>query len=97
MDDQTQRVTEAQVAHVENEIAVRSANIVRAAVALSKLVSDLKENLILNDFSSINEITSRITAHLQKLVAIQNKELLDVYSSLGNSGTGEPATPTDQT
>ena len=42
MDDQTQRIIEAQVAHTENEIVVRAANIVRAAESLSKLVSDLK-------------------------------------------------------
>lgn len=80
--DQSDRVTEAQVAHVENEVAVRAANIVRAAEALSKLISDLKESLILNDFSSINEITTQRTEELQKLSAQQKKELMDMYATV---------------
>ena len=37
------------------EMQVRSANMVRAAESLLKLVSDIKQYLILNDFPSVNE------------------------------------------
>lgn len=75
-------MTEAQVSHVENEVAVRAANIVRAAEALAKLASDLKEILILNDFSSINEITTQRTEELQNLSAEQSRELMELYASV---------------
>ena len=94
MDDQTQRIIEAQVAHTENEIVVRAANIVRAAESLSKLVSDLKENLILNDFSSINEIISQRTNELNKSLALQRKELLELYAKINEERGG--ATSTDE-
>ncbi|CAH3170426.1 unnamed protein product [Porites evermanni] len=43
------------------EVNVRAANIVRAGESLQKLVSDMKEFLILNDFPSVNtSITERI-------------------------------------
>lgn len=90
------RVTQAQVAHTENEVAVRAANIVRAAEALSKLVSDLKENLILNDFSTINEITSQRMEELERLSGEQKKELTELYASVskerGDSSDQQPNT-----
>ncbi|XP_003387061.1 PREDICTED: mediator of RNA polymerase II transcription subunit 22-like [Amphimedon queenslandica] len=53
---------EANVYRVENEIEIRAANIVRAAESLSRLVSELKEYLILHDFSAINDsLTKRAT------------------------------------
>lgn len=82
VEDSNERVTEALVSHVENEVAVRAANIVRAAEALSKLVSDLKEILILNDFSSINELTTQRMELLQTLSAEQSKELMELYASV---------------
>ena len=51
----------------------------RAAEALSKLVSDLKENLILNDFSTINETTTRRIAELETLQDQQVKRMEDMY------------------
>lgn len=93
LDDANERVTEAQVAHVENEVVVRAANIVRAAEALSKLASDLKEMLILNDFSSINEITSQRTEELGKMSAEQKRELEELYANMGREGH----TPSQQT
>ena len=91
-EEQGERVTEAQVAHVENEIAVRAANIVRAAEALSKLVSDIKESLILNDFSTINEVTSQKIEELQKQTSQQQRELAEVYASVSK----EMREPTNQ-
>ena len=52
---------------------------VRAAEALSKLVSDLKENLILNDFSTINETTTRRIAELESLQTQQVQRMEDMY------------------
>ncbi|KAK0042331.1 mediator of RNA polymerase II transcription subunit 22-like isoform X2 [Biomphalaria pfeifferi] len=40
------------------EMQVRAANIVKAGESLMKLVSDLKQFLILNDFPSVNEAIS---------------------------------------
>lgn len=37
------------------EMHVRAANIVRAGESLMKLVADIKQYLILNDFPSVNE------------------------------------------
>ena len=80
VDDQNKRTTEAHVSHMEYDISVRSCNIVRAAESLSKLVSDLKETLILNDLSSINEVITRRTDKLKKLQAQQQKELAALYT-----------------
>lgn len=65
----------------------------RAAEALSKLVSDLKENLILNDFSTINETTTRRIAELETLQAQQVQRMEDMYKlapSVGMGGAMEP-------
>lgn len=83
------RTTEAHVAHMDYEISVRSSNIVRAAESLSKLVSDLKETLILNDLSSINEVTSRRTDKLQKLLTQQKKELSSLYATSAGKEEGK--------
>lgn len=81
------------MSHVENEIAVRAANIVRAAEALSKLASDLKEVLILNDFSFINEITTQRTEELQSLTAEQNRQLMELYASMSRDPGQQPPAP----
>ena len=95
LDDQTERVTEAQVSHVENEVAVRAANIVRAAEALSKLVSDIKESLILNDFSTINDITAQRVEELEKLTAEQRRELVELYASVSKEMKEPPSEQPD--
>lgn len=84
------------MAHVENEVAVRAANIVRAAEALSKLVSDIKESLILNDFSSINEIYTKRTEEVQKLLSQQQKTLADLYAHVGREDSGDKPRQTDE-
>lgn len=45
----------------QNEMQVRAANIVRASESLMKLISDIKQFLILNDFPSVNEAISQKT------------------------------------
>lgn len=82
---------------MENEVAVRAANIVRAAEALSKLVSDIKESLILNDFSSINEIYTKRTEEVQKLLSQQQKTLADLYAHVGREeDSGDKPRQTDE-
>ncbi len=81
LEDSGKRTTEAHVAHIEYDVSVKAANIVRAAASLSKLVSDLKETLILNDLSSINEVTTRKTEELQQLLSQQQKELDSLYTT----------------
>lgn len=44
------------------EMLVRSANIVRAGESLLKLVSDIKQFLVLNDFHSVNDAISNSSA-----------------------------------
>ena len=68
----------------------------RAAEGLSKLVSELKEYLILNDFSSIN---TTITSRTRDLETFQNQMQKDMAQQLeharlsngtGGSGSGGP-------
>ena len=65
---------------------------VRAAEALSKLVSDLKENLILNDFSTINETTTKRIAELEALQKQQVQQLEAVYVGGATTGMGGAST-----
>lgn len=69
------------------EMQVRAANIVRAGESLMKLVSDIKQYLILNDFHSVNEA---ITANSQlfrstqvdcdkKLMTLRDEMAADLY------------------
>lgn len=52
-DSQLSRMTQCEQDNYE--MHVRAANIVRAGESLMKLVSDIKQYLILNDFPSVNE------------------------------------------
>lgn len=54
-DHDTQLSRMAQCEQDTYEMHVRAANIVRAGESLMKLVSDIKQYLILNDFPSVNE------------------------------------------
>lgn len=55
VDDESQvsRITQANQDRFEAQ--VRAANIVRATESLTKLISDIKQYLILNDFPSLND------------------------------------------
>ncbi|KAG7243884.1 hypothetical protein INR49_006039 [Caranx melampygus] len=61
IEDETQvsRATQAEQDHYE--MHVRAANIVRAGESLMKLVSDLKQFLILNDFPSVNDAITTVS------------------------------------
>ncbi|EEB17696.1 Surfeit locus protein, putative [Pediculus humanus corporis] len=54
-ENETQLLRMTQCEQDTYEMHVRAANIVRAGESLMKLVSDMKQYLILNDFPSVNE------------------------------------------
>ena len=58
------------------EILVRAQKIVRAAQALAQLSSDIKEHILLNDFSLINNSIDQHTGRLQESCE-QSKEGID--------------------
>ncbi|KAG8198961.1 hypothetical protein JTE90_001761 [Oedothorax gibbosus] len=69
------------------EMHVRAANIVRAAESLTKLISDIKQYLILNDFPSVNEAISQKTKMCRavqenidsKLTALRDDMAAELY------------------
>lgn len=69
------------------EMQVRAANIVRAGESLMKLVSDIKQYLILNDFHSVNDaITSKSQMYRatqadcdKKLMTLRDDMAADLY------------------
>ncbi|GIY40762.1 mediator of RNA polymerase II transcription subunit 22 [Caerostris darwini] len=69
------------------EMHVRAANIVRAAESLTKLISDMKQFLILNDFPSVNETISAKTKVCRavqegidnKLAAVRDDMAAELY------------------
>lgn len=50
--------------------------------ALSKLTSDLKENMILNDFSFINKCIEQRSSELEKLKTEQLAELEQLHAAV---------------
>ncbi|CAL1616108.1 unnamed protein product [Knipowitschia caucasica] len=82
---QVSRPTQAEQDHYE--MHVRAANIVRAGESLMKLVSDLKQFLILNDFPSVNDAISLQNQQLRslqdecdkKLTALRDEIAIDLY------------------
>ncbi|XP_054905074.1 mediator of RNA polymerase II transcription subunit 22 isoform X1 [Poeciliopsis prolifica] len=87
IEDETQvsRPTQAEQDHYE--MHVRAANIVRAGESLMKLVSDLKQFLILNDFPSVNDAISQQNQQLRalqdecdkKLTSLRDEIAIDLY------------------
>lgn len=61
---------------------VRAANIVRAGESLMKLVSDMKEFLILNDFPSVNTSISERSNALQEINNVTDQQLLTLKQEL---------------
>ena len=69
------------------EMQVRAANMVRAGESLMKLISDIKQYLILNDFPSVNEAiahNSKMFLNLQescdcKLTTLRDDLATDLY------------------
>ncbi|XP_018906471.1 mediator of RNA polymerase II transcription subunit 22 [Bemisia tabaci] len=69
------------------EMHVRAANIVRAGESLMKLVSDIKQYLILNDFPSVNDAITQNSKLFrnkqnecdQKLMNLRDDMAADLY------------------
>lgn len=87
VEDESQIARMTQVEEINFQMQVRSANMVRAAESLMKLVADVKQYLILNDFPSVNEaITHNSTIFKtrsqeadQKLMALRDDMASDLY------------------
>ncbi|XP_072770442.1 mediator of RNA polymerase II transcription subunit 22 isoform X1 [Nerophis lumbriciformis] len=87
IEDETQvsRATQSEQDHYE--MHVRAAHIVRAGESLMKLVSDLKQFLILNDFPSVNDAISLQNQQLRslqeecdkKLTSLRDEIAIDLY------------------
>lgn len=70
-DDSSSQVNRASQAVQDRcEIEVRSANMVRAAESLMKLISDMKQFLVLNDFPQVNDSIMQNTNFCRQM---QNK------------------------
>ncbi|XP_071541633.1 mediator of RNA polymerase II transcription subunit 22 [Panulirus ornatus] len=84
-ESQISRMT--QVEEINFQMQVRSANMVRAAESLMKLVADVKQYLILNDFPSVNEAITQNSLIFktksqeadQKLMALRDDMASDLY------------------
>ncbi|KAG7154069.1 mediator of RNA polymerase II transcription subunit 22-like [Homarus americanus] len=87
VEEETQIGRMTQVEEINFQIQVRSANMVRAAESLMKLVADVKQYLILNDFPSVNEaitqnsqiFKTRSQEADQKLMALRDDMASDLY------------------
>lgn len=87
IEDETQVSRATQSEQDNYEMHVRAANIVRAGESLMKLVSDLKQFLILNDFPSVNEAINQRNQQLRslqeecdkKLIALRDEISIDLY------------------
>ncbi|XP_030895701.1 mediator of RNA polymerase II transcription subunit 22 isoform X3 [Leptonychotes weddellii] len=87
IEDETQVSRATQGEQDNYEMHVRAANIVRAGESLMKLVSDLKQFLILNDFPSVNEAIDQRNQQLRalqeecdrKLIALRDEISIDLY------------------
>ncbi|XP_044295734.1 mediator of RNA polymerase II transcription subunit 22 isoform X1 [Varanus komodoensis] len=87
IEDETQVSRATQGEQDNYEMHVRAANIVRAGESLMKLVSDLKQFLILNDFPSVNEAINQRNQQLhslqqecdKKLIALRDEISVDLY------------------
>ncbi|XP_033321737.1 mediator of RNA polymerase II transcription subunit 22 [Megalopta genalis] len=84
-DSQLSRMTQCE--QDTYEMHVRAANIVRAGESLMKLVSDIKQYLILNDFPSVNEAIGQNSKLFrtkqaecdQKLASLRDDMAADLY------------------
>ena len=84
-DSQLSRMTQCE--QDTYEMHVRSANIVRAGESLMKLVSDIKQYLILNDFPSVNDAITQNSKIFrqkqgeadQKLMMLRDDMAADLY------------------
>ncbi|CAG0913158.1 unnamed protein product [Notodromas monacha] len=76
IEEETQVNRYTQVEEDALEMQVRAANIVRAGESLMKLVAELKQYQILNDFPSVNESIDRNTKLFKDLQAETDRKLM---------------------
>lgn len=87
VEDENQVTRAAQCEEDAFEMQVRAANMVRAGESLMKLISDLKQFLILNDFPTVNETiaeNSKMFLEVQetcdrKLTSIRDELATDLF------------------
>ncbi|CAG5135145.1 unnamed protein product [Candidula unifasciata] len=79
-DGQLLRPTQIDQDHYEMQI--RAANIVRAGESLMKLVSDLKQFLILNDFPSVNDSISYNAGMYKEYQSSIDKKLMSLRDEM---------------
>jgi len=82
VENETQVSRLTQSAQDQYEVNVRAANIVRAGESLMKLVSDMKEFLILNDFPSVNNSISERSKAIQEITNQTDQQLLTLKQEL---------------
>lgn len=64
------------------EMEVRAANIVRAGESLIKLVSDIKQYLILNDFYTVNEAITQSSQLYRTTQQDRDSKLLNLRDDI---------------
>ncbi|XP_065829199.1 mediator of RNA polymerase II transcription subunit 22-like [Oscarella lobularis] len=67
MEEESRVLDLTHAAQNEYEMSVRAANMLRAGESLLRLVADLKEYLVLNDFPSLNESIAKRRAEIEKI------------------------------
>ncbi|XP_022085115.1 mediator of RNA polymerase II transcription subunit 22-like isoform X2 [Acanthaster planci] len=82
VEEETQVARQTQGEQDQNEMHVRAANIVRAGESLMKLVSDIKEFLILNDFPSANAAIGQRTQFLHNIQAEVDSKIMQLRDEL---------------
>ncbi|XP_068695873.1 mediator of RNA polymerase II transcription subunit 22-like [Montipora foliosa] len=82
VENETQVARLTQSTQDQYEMNVRAANIVRAGESLMKLVSDMKEFLILNDFPSVNTSISERSNAIQEINTLTDQQLLTLKQEL---------------
>lgn len=85
LDDESQLARLTQSEQDGNECKVRAANIVRAGESLLKLVSDIKQFLILNNFPGVNETIDRRCKQLHTLQKDSQNTLCSMKEDLAGS------------
>eukprot|EP00794_Sanderia_malayensis_P015648 gene15648-17227_t len=84
IEEESQVARLSQSVQMQYEIDVRASNIVIAGESLMKLVSDMKEFLILNDFTSVNTSISQSLAKLREIDNLTEEGLCALKDSLSS-------------
>lgn len=82
VEDEVQVTRATQAEEDALEMQVRASNMVRAGESLMKLVSDLKQYLILNDFPSVNEAITQNSNTFQELQGSCDRNLTALRDDL---------------